>query len=84
MLTDKQEYDISNNDDSNDDSNDESNDDSNDSRIVTNDDVFDNLNKGDTFFRKSYNCVEYIGCITYKSVKIVFSVSKIYLLWICL
>ena len=84
MLTDKQEYVISNNLENDEIVENYENDDSNDSRIVTNDDVFDNLNKDDTFFRKSYNCVEYIGCITYKSVKIVFSVSKIYLLWICL
>ena len=84
MFTDKQEYDISNiteNDNSNDD---ESESDSNDNRIVTNDDVFENLNKDDTFFRKSYHFVEYIGCISYKSIKIVFSVSRIYLLWIFL
>jgi len=86
MFTDKQEYDISNiteNDNSNDDESD-SNSNSNDTRIVTNDNVFENLNKDDTFFRKSYYFVEYIGCISYKSIKIVFSVSRIYLLWIFL
>ena len=82
MFTDKQEYDISNNVENDDDTDSASN--SNDSEIVTNDAVFDNLNKDDTFFRKSYYFVEYIGCITYKSIKIFFSVSRIYLLWIFL
>ena len=82
MFTDKQEYDISNNVENDDDTHSQSQ--SNDSEIVTNEDVFDNLNKDDTFFRKSYYFVEYIGCITYKSVKIFFSVSRIYLLWIFL
>ena len=82
MFTDKQEYDISNNVETENDDNDSN--DSSESKIVTNDDVFDNLNKDDTFFRKSYYFVEYIGCVTYKSVKIFFSVSRIYLLWICL
>ena len=86
MFTDKQEYDISNNVETENDDNDSNESEivKNDSEIVTNDDVFDNLNKDDTFFRKSYYFVEYIGCITYKSVKIFFSVSRIYLLWIFL
>ena len=86
MFTDKQEYDISNNVETENDDNDSSESEivTNDSEIVTNDDVFDNLNKDNTFFRKSYYFVEYIGCITYKSVKIFFSVSRIYLLWIFL
>jgi hypothetical protein len=80
MFTDKQEYDISNNseiDDSNDD-------DSNETTNLTDNDDYEILNNNDKFFRKSYNFVEYIGCISYKSIKIVFNVSSIYILWIFL
>jgi putative effector of murein hydrolase LrgA (UPF0299 family) len=38
----------------------------------------------DKIFRISYDCVIYICNITYKTLKFIFKISGIYLLWICL
>jgi hypothetical protein len=78
MFTDKQEYYISNDDDSNNiDSNNDFIYEDEDNVINYNDDVFENLNKDDIFFRNLYNFVVYIN--NYKWSKISFYCSSIFI-----
>ena len=78
MFTDKQEYDISNDDDSNNiDSNNDFIYEDEDNAINYNDDVFENLNKDDIFFRNLYNFVVSIN--NYKWSKISFYGSSIFI-----
>lgn len=78
MFTDKQEYDISNDDNSNNiDSNNDFTYEDEDNAINYNDDVFENLNKDDIFFRNLYNFVVSIN--NYKWSKISFYSSSIFI-----
>ena len=61
MFTDEQEYYISSNNEYNDSINDSSCEDNDNFINYTNDDVFENLNKDDKFFRSLYNFVEYFN-----------------------
>lgn len=82
MFTDKQEYYISSNHEYNDSNNDSSCEDNVNSINYTNEDVFENLNKDDIFFRQLYNFVEYLGSLIYKTNKISLCVFVICLLLI--
>ena len=78
MFTDEQEYYISSNNEYNDSSCED-----NDNYInYTNDDVFENLNKDDNFFRSLYNFVEYFSSLIYKTNKLGLCVLIICLLLI--
>ena len=61
MFTDEQEYYISSNNDYNESFNDSSCEDNDNFINHTNDDVFENLNKDDIFFRSLYNFFEYFN-----------------------
>jgi len=82
MFTDEQEYYISSNYEYNDTINDSSCEDNDNSINYTDDDIFENLNKDDKFFRSLYNFVEYFGSLIYKPSKIGLCVLIIYLLLI--
>ena len=70
MFTDEQEYYISSNNEYNDSINDSSCEDNDNFINYTNDDVFENLNKDDNFFRSLYNFVEYFSSLIYKTNKL--------------
>ena len=81
---------ISDNSDTSDDINDIINDDTSQPKSLTleeihnlQDAVFEN-NKDCYLLNKSYDVVDYIICISYKSVKFIFKISGVYLLWIFL
>ena len=61
MFTDEQEYYISSNNEYNESFNDSSCEDNDNFINHTNDDVFENLNKDDIFFRSLYNFFEYFN-----------------------
>ena len=82
MFTDEQEYYISSNNEYNDSINDSSCEDNDNFINYTNDDVFENLNKDDKFFRSLYNFIEYFSSLIYKTNKLGLCVLIICLLLI--